>query len=97
MDIAEFTEPPADGSTGFVPNVRITPEGTPDDVRLTEEEKAPIEVIVAVVVVDTLSGSVMEDGEIVIVKSGDGPDDVTVRARTVECVKVPFDPETMRG
>jgi len=63
----------------------------------TGEEKAPTEVIVAVVVVDTLSGIVMVDGEIVIVKSGDGPDDTTVKVKTVEWVSVPFDPDTMRG
>ena len=51
----------------------------------------------AVAVVDTVAGIVTEDGERVIVKSGDGPDDITVRVKTVECVRVPFEPDTVRG
>jgi hypothetical protein len=96
-EIAEFTEPPAGGTTGSVSKARFRPEGTPEADRLTGEEKAPTEVIVAVVVVDTLSGIVMVDGEIVIVKSGDCPDDTTVKVKTVEWVSVPFDPDTMSG
>ena len=61
--------PPGSGVTGFVPKTTFKPAGAPELVRLTGEEKIPVDCTVIVEVPDVLGPSDSEDGDALIVKS----------------------------
>ena len=55
--------------TGVVPNLMLRPTGTPTLLRVTGEEKVPIEVIVVVLVAVPPCTILMLSGETAILKS----------------------------
>jgi hypothetical protein len=50
--VEESTEPPAGGVTGFVPKFTVMPAGAPGVLRVTGDEKLPMDVTLVVVVED---------------------------------------------
>lgn len=95
IDMIELADPLAGGVTGFIEKAKVIPDGMPVAVRATGEEKPPIDITVTVVEPDPPGGIDRLAEETVIVKSGGGPDDVTVIPSGVEWETVPFVPETV--
>jgi hypothetical protein len=79
IDKIEFREPPMFGVIARGEKFTLTPEGVPDADNETVDEKPPIGIIVRVVVPPFPCWMLIDDGETEMVKSGCGPEDVTVR------------------
>ena len=93
----ESTEPPAGGVTGFVPKLTVMPAGAPGALRVTDDEKLPMEVTLVVVVEDPPWVIVSVPGEIETLKSGVGPAGFTINVMATGWVTDPPEAVIVRG
>ena len=93
----ESTEPPAGGVTGFVPKLTVMPAGVPGALKVTGDEKLPMEVTLVVVVEDPpwVIGSV--PGETETLKSGVGPAGFTINVMAAGWLTAPPEAVIVRG
>jgi hypothetical protein len=81
----ETVEAPELTNTSVGENTKSTPDGTPLEDRDTVEEKLPIEVTWTFASAEPPCGTLYEFGNTEISKSGDGPEEVTVKVSESCC------------
>ena len=96
-DVEESTDPPAGGVAGFVAKLTVMPAGAPGVLRVTGEEKVPIEVTLVVVVEDPPWTIVSVAGVTETPKSGVGPAGFTINMIDTEWETAPPEPVIIRG
>jgi hypothetical protein len=81
----------------LVPKLRVMPAGDPGALRLTGDEKLPVDVTLVVVEEEPPWVIVSVGGETETLKSGDGPAELTINVMATECVTAPPIAVIVRG